>query len=153
MAVSDDTVKTDFVKVGCLKLQHFVDAVTVDLVTCISDFLRSAVLATETGSNDLLGVLLEKLESFKVSTCGDLDQLCESVSDLGFRQSLEEGEVEEGLHGSVVGTQTVLVLAVVDGDLDGDGGIDETDDGGRDTDEVGVAAVGGTSETKENRLV
>ena len=46
--------------------------------------------------------------------------------------------------GRVVGAQAVLVAAVVDGDLDGDGGVDEADDGGGDADVVGVAAVGGT---------
>jgi len=52
------------------------------------------------------------------------------------------------VHGGVVGSETVLVVAVVDGDLDRDGGVNQTDDGGRDTDEVGVAAVGGTGESK-----
>lgn len=48
------------------------------------------------------------------------------------------------MHGCVVGAESVLVVAIVDGDLDADTGIDESDDGGWDTNEVGVAAVGGT---------
>lgn len=46
----------------------------------------------------------------------------------------------------MVGAQAVLVAAVVDGDFDGDGGVDEADDGGGDADIVGVAAVGGAGE-------
>lgn len=46
----------------------------------------------------------------------------------------------------MVGAEAVLVAAVVDGDLDGDGGVDEADDGGGDADVVGVAAVGGAGE-------
>lgn len=46
----------------------------------------------------------------------------------------------------MVGTEAVLVVAVVDGDLDGDGSINETDDGSGNADVVGVAAVRSTSE-------
>lgn len=49
---------------------------------------------------------------------------------------------------SVIGSETVLVIAVVDGDLDGDTGVDEADDGGWDPDEVGVASIGSACETK-----
>lgn len=57
------------------------------------------------------------------------------------------------MRGGVVGSQTILIIAVVDGDLDGDGSVDEADDGGGDADVVGVAAVGGTCEAKEGRTV
>lgn len=46
----------------------------------------------------------------------------------------------------MVGAQAILVAAVVNGDFDGDGGVDEADDGGRDTNIVCAAAVGGASE-------
>ena len=134
VAICDDTVKTDLVEVGGLELEHLVDTVAADRVTCLGDLLGCTVLATESTGDDLLCVLLEELESLEVGTCGDLDQLSESVADLAFGKCLEEGEVKEGHHGSVVGTQTVLVRAVVDGNLDGDGGIDETDDSGGNTD-------------------
>jgi hypothetical protein len=63
-------------------------------------------------------------------------------------ESLEEREVEEGVHGCVVGSQTVLVVAVVDGNLDTDRGIDQTNDGCGDTDIVGGPAVGCASKSK-----
>ena len=52
------------------------------------------------------------------------------------------------MHGSVVGSQAVLVVAVVDGDLDADRGIDQTDDGGGDADEVCVPSVRSAGESK-----
>jgi len=82
-----------------------------------------------------------------VSTGGDLDQLCESISDLSDWQGAEEAKVEEGVDWRVVCSQTILVVAVVDGNLDGDRGVDQTNDSGWYTDEVGVSAVGRTSET------
>lgn len=147
MTVGNDSVKTNLVKVGGLKLQHLVDTVTVDLVGSIADLLGSTITATEASRDELLTVLVEQVEGVKVGTGGDLDQLCEAVADLSIGESAEESEVKEGVHGSVVGTQTVLVVAVVDGDLDGDGSVNETNDGGRNTNVVGVSAVGGTSET------
>lgn len=43
----------------------------------------------------------------------------------------------------VVSAQTVLVVSVVDDNLDGHGGINQTDNGGWNANEVGVSAVGG----------
>lgn len=85
-----------------------------------------------------------------MSTCGDLDQLCEAVSDLTLRKGLQECEIQEGVHWGVVCTQTVLVVAVVDGDLDTDTGIDQANDCGWDTDEVCVSPVGGTRKSKRS---
>jgi hypothetical protein len=50
---------------------------------------------------------------------------------------------------SVVCAETVLVVGVVDADLDRDGCIDQANDGGGNTDEVGVAAVGGTCKSEK----
>jgi hypothetical protein len=82
-----------------------------------------------------------------MGTSRDLDQLREAVADLSRGQGSQEREVEEGVDRSVVGAQTVLVVAVVDGDLDGDGCIDQPDDRGRDADEICVAAVCSTCES------
>lgn len=60
---------------------------------------------------------------------------------MSLRECAEEGEVKEGDDGSVISAETVLQLAVIDGNLDGNGSVNETDDGGRNADEVGVAAV------------
>ncbi len=46
----------------------------------------------------------------------------------------------------MVCTETVLVVAIVDGNLDGDGCVYQANDSGRDSDEVGVSSVSGTSE-------
>lgn len=42
----------------------------------------------------------------------------------------------------VVGAETVLILAMVDGDLDGDRGVNEANDRCGDADEIGCSAVG-----------
>lgn len=83
-----------------------------------------------------------------MSASGDLDQFCESVPDLCFGESSEEAKVEECVHRCVVGTETVLVVAIVDTNLDGNRGIDESDDSGRNTNKVCVPSVGSTSKSK-----
>lgn len=118
VTVGNDSVKTNLVKVGCLKLQHLVDTSPVDLVGRILDLLLGTVGVAESGADELLGVFVEKVECGQVSTARNLDQLCETVPDLRSGECAEETEVEEGVLGSVVGTQAVLVVAVVDGDLD-----------------------------------
>jgi hypothetical protein len=52
------------------------------------------------------------------------------------------------MHRGVVCAKAILVIAIVDGNLDADRGVNKTDDGRRDADEVRVAAVGGAGETK-----
>ena len=152
MAVGDDTVKTDLVKIGCLQLQHLVNASTVDGVSSLANLLVVA-FATEASSDKLLAVLVKEIECGLVSTCRDLDQLGKAVSDLCLREGLQEREVQEGVHGSVVSTQPVLVIAVVNGDLDTNTGVDKTNDSRGDTDVVGVPAVRSTSESEDNELV
>jgi hypothetical protein len=147
VTVGNDSVKTNLVKVGGLELQHLVDTTTVDLVGSIANLLGSTLTTTETGLNELLTVLVEQVEGVEVGTGGDLDQLCETVTDLSIGKTAEEGEVKEGVHGSVVGTKTVLVVIVVDANLDRDGSVNETNDGGGNTDEVGVSAVRSAGET------
>ena len=141
MTVGNDTVKTNLVEVGCLELEHLVNTSPVDLVGCLLDLLLSTVGVAESGVDELLGVLVEEVKCGQVSTAGDLDQLCETVPDLRSGECAEETEVEEGVLGCVVGTETVLVVAVVDTDLDGDGSVNQANDGGGNADEVGVAAV------------
>lgn len=147
VTVGNDTVETNLVEVGCLELQHLVDTSPVDLVGCFLDLLLSTIGVTESGLDELLGILVEKVECGQVSTAGDLDQLCETVPDLRSGKCAEETKVEEGVLGCVVGTKTVLVVAVVDTDLDGDGGVNQANDGGGNADEVGVAAVGSTGKS------
>ena len=142
MTVGNDTVETNFVKVRGLELKNLVDTSSVDLVGRILNLLLSTVGVAESGVNQLLGVLVEKVECGKVSTGRDLDQLCETVPDLRSGKCAEETEIKEGVDGSVVCTETVLVVGVVDADLDGDGSIDQANDGCGNADEVGVAAVG-----------
>ena len=152
MAVGDNTVKTDLVKVRCLELQHLMDTSTVDGVGSLADLLVVA-FTTKAGSNQLLAVLVKKIECGPVATCRDLDQLGKAVSDLCLGQSLQEREVQEGVDGSVVSTQPILVVAVVNSDLDADTGIDKTNDCSWNTDEVGVPAVGGASKSRGFELV
>ena len=151
VAVGDDTVKTDLVKVRCLELQHLMNTSTVDGVSSLANLLVIALTA-EAGSDQLLAVLVKKIECGPVSTCRDLDQLGKAVSDLCLGQGLQERKVQEGVDGSVVSTQPVLVIAVVNSNLDTDTSIDETNDSGRNTDEVCVPAVRGTRESTNAEL-
>ena len=52
------------------------------------------------------------------------------------------------MHGSVVSTQSVLIVAVVDGNLNTNTGIDEANDSGGNTDVVGAPAVRGTGKSR-----
>lgn len=58
MAVGNDTVKTDLVQVGCLKLQHLVDASAVDLIRGL-EHLLIITLTTEASCNQPLTVLVQ----------------------------------------------------------------------------------------------
>ncbi|KAI6766053.1 hypothetical protein HG530_007123 [Fusarium avenaceum] len=120
VAIGNDTVKHDLVEVRSLKLEHLMDTSTANLVSNLLDLRRSIVRSTKASVNELLAVLLEKVVSVLVGTGGDLDQLCESISDLCHWETAEECEVKECVRGSVVGSETVLVVAVVNGDFDGD---------------------------------
>jgi len=51
------------------------------------------------------------------------------------------------VHWGVVRSETVLVVAVVDGDLDADTSINQANDSGGNTDEVGIPSVGGASKS------
>jgi hypothetical protein len=148
VAVCDDTVQTNLVEVGGLKLQHLEDTSAVYLIRCLA-YLGIDIITTEARSDQLLAVLVEKLESRPVSTSGDLDQLCKAVSDLCFGECLQEREVKECVHRSMVSSKSVLVVAVVDGNLDTDTGVNEANDCGWDTDVVGGPSVGRTGKSKE----
>lgn len=51
------------------------------------------------------------------------------------------------MHRGVVSPQSVLVVAVVDGNLDAHTGIDEANDSGRDTDVIRGSSVRSTGES------
>lgn len=147
MTIGDDSVKANLVQVRSLELEHLVDTSSVNSVCSIGDLLGRAIDTTETGRDELLAKLVKKVKGRKVSAGGNLDQLCKSVTDLTLWESAKEAEIEKRLHWGVVGTKTVLVVAVVDSNLDGDRGINQTNHGGWDSDVVGVAAVGCTSKS------
>lgn len=146
MAVSDDTVKTNLVQIGCLELQHLVNTSAVDLVGSLEHFFVVA-LTTKTSCDELLAVLVQQIKCRLVCACGDFDQLGKAISDLAFWKCLQECEVQEGVHGGVVSAQTVLVVTIVDGDLNTDTGIDQANDGSGNADEVGVSSVCSTCES------
>lgn len=147
MAVGNDTVQTNLVEVGCLELQHLEDTSAVYFIRSLSNLWVNTVTA-EARCDELLAVLVEQLKRRPVTACGDLDQLCKAVSDLCFGECLQEGEVEECVHWCVVGTESVLVVAVVDGDLDADTGVDEANDSGGNANVVGRPSVGRASKSK-----
>ena len=141
VAVGNDTVQANLMKVGCLKLQHLVDARAIDLIRSLANLIGCIITTTELCLDQLFTVLIKEIKCSEVGTTGDLDQLCETVPYLRLRQSSQECEVEEGVHGSMICSKTVLVVAVVHGDLDAHGSIDQSDDSSRDADEVCVPSV------------
>ena len=77
-----------------------------DLLSGSDDTLTS-LFVTETSLDELLSVLDEEVVDSSVTDRSDLDELCETVSDLTDWESLEEGEVEEGVCWGVVGTESM----------------------------------------------
>ncbi|MEX5618446.1 hypothetical protein ABFV55_27605, partial [Pseudomonas syringae] len=73
-----------------------------------------------------------------------------AVPDLAFWQSLEEREVEEGVHRSMVSSHPVLVVAGVDGDLNADASVNQADDSRWNTDVVCGPSVSRTCESKNS---
>lgn len=63
-------------------------------------------LVAESRLDELLAVLDQQVVDRSVTDRGNLDELCETVSDLTSWQGLEQGEVEEGVDGGVVGTES-----------------------------------------------
>ena len=151
MAICNDPIQSDLMQVRRLQLQHLVDPLPVDLIRRLDQLLRTPIRSAKALLNQLLAVLVQQVKGVEMRTRRDLDQLREAVADLSRGQGSQEREVEEGVDWGVVGAQTVLVVAVVDGDLDGDGCVDQSDDRGGDSDEVCVAAVSGTCESVRTR--
>lgn len=148
MTVGNDTVQHDLVEVGRLQLEHLVDASPADPVRGLLQLRTSIVGPAEAGTDEILAVPVKQIKGLPVGARRYLDQLCETVTDLSLRQGAEECEVEEGVDGSVVSPQTVLVPSIVDCNLDGDGRVDETDDRGGDADVVGITTIRGTGEAE-----
>lgn len=146
VAVCNDTIKHNLVQVGGLKLQHLVDTIAIDLVSCIPDLLASSICATETSLDQLLTEAIQQVKCLQMGASRDLDQLGKAIADLCGGKSSQESEVEECVGWCVVCAQTVLVVAVVDSDLDGYGSIDQANDCCGNADEWRVAAVGSACE-------
>ena len=146
MPISDDSVQADLVQVGGLQLQHLMNTFSVDLVRSLNDILGSTILASKAGVDQLFAVLIEQVEGVEMRAGRDLDKLGEPITDLRHRQGPQEGEVEEGMHWCMVCTKPVLVVAIVDSNLDRHRSVYQTNDSSRHPDEVGVPAIGGTSE-------
>lgn len=90
---------------------------------------------------------VQEVEGALVGTSCDLDQLCKSVPDLGGWKGFQEGEIQEGVDWCVVGPESVLVISIVDCNFNGNGGIDQSNDGGWDSNEVAVSSVCCTSKS------
>lgn len=127
------------------------DTSAVDLVGSFEDLLV-VTLTAEASSDKLLAVLVQQVKRGLVRTCRNLDQLRETISNLTFWEGLQECKVQEGVHRGVVSSKAVLVVAIVDSNLDTDTSIDQTDDSGGNSDEVGIPAVCGASKSKYHWL-
>lgn len=148
MSVCDDSVETNLMQIRRFQLQHLIDTRTVDFVGGLLDFSGLVIDAAKGSLDQFLAVLVEQIKSSKMSATRDLDQLSESVPNLGLRKGLQETEVEEGVHGRMVGTQSVLIVAIVDSNLDTDAGIDQTNHSRGNTDEVRVPSICSTCKTR-----
>ena len=146
VTIRNDSVQPDFVKIRGLKLQHFVYTLFVNLVRRGTNFFGSVIRATKTRVDELFAVLIQEIERIEVRARGNFDQFCKAISDLCSGQGAKEGEIEKGVHRCMVSTEAVLVIAIVDSNLNRHRCVYQTNDGGRDSDEIGVPAVSGTSE-------
>lgn len=113
-------------------------------IGCLANLGRSIVRPSKLGVDQLLAVLVQEVEHLQVRARRNLDQLSKAVSNLCNGQCPQECEIQESVHGSMIGTQAVLVVAVVDGDLDTDACVNQTNDCSRHSNEVGVASVRST---------
>jgi hypothetical protein len=169
VTIGNNSIQSDLVQVGRLQAQHLIDTLAVNLyglsvikqptkllhelskgtynIGRLADLIESAICSTEPRLDQLLAVLVQQVEHLQVGARRDLDELGESVSHLGDRQRAQKGKVQKGVHGGVVCAQAVLVSAIVDGHLDADAGVNETNNGSGNADKVGVASVGGASKT------
>ena len=82
MAVCDDSVKPNFMKIRCFKLQHLMYTLLIDLVRRGADFFWSAIGAAESRGDELLAIFVQKVESIEVGAGRDFDQLGKAISDL-----------------------------------------------------------------------
>lgn len=147
MTICDDSIKANLMEIGSFELQHLMDASSVDSISSSFDFSRSIVATTKCSVDQLLAEFVEQIERWEVSTARDLDELRETVTDLRHRQGSQEAEIQESVDRCVVSTQTVLIVAIVDSNLDRHRCIDQADNSGRDTDIVGVASICSTGKT------
>ncbi len=141
VAVCNDSIQPDFVKVRGLQLEHLVDTLPVDFVSSRTHFLRGAVGASKSSLDQLLTVLVQQLKGLQVRACRYLDQLGKPISDLRHGQGAQEREIEEGMYRGMIGPQTVLVISVVDGNFDGNRGVYQANYRRRDADEIRVSTV------------
>jgi hypothetical protein len=153
VAVGNDSVQHNLMQIRRLQQQHLINARPANLIRNLLNLRVRLVGAPKGRADELLAVPVQQVIRLLVRARRDLDELGEAVADLRDGEGAQEGEVEEGGGGCVVGAEAVLVVAVVDSDFDGDGGVDEADDGGGDADEVCVAAVGGAGKAGTGLVV
>ena len=125
MTVRNDTIQPNLMKIGGLELQHLVDSVVVDLIRSLLHLLGRIIRPAKTSVDELLTILVQQVKGIQMSTGRDFDQLRETITDLRFGQRAQEGKVQKRVDRSMIRSQTILVIAVVDCDFDGDRSIDQ----------------------------
>ena len=98
-------------QVGCLELQHLVDAIPIDLVGSGANFFGGAVTTAKTGSNDVFAMFVQEIKGLQVRAGRDLDELREAITDLSLWERSKETEVQEGMDWGMISSQPVLVVA------------------------------------------
>jgi hypothetical protein len=130
-------------KVWRLQLEHLMNAVAANAIRSLLQLLGSIISSSKCSVDETLTMLDQQVVSLNVSARRNLDQLGKTIANLRNRQSSQKRKVKERVNWAMISTEAVLVVAVVDGDFDRYGCINQTDDGCGNTNVVGVATVSG----------
>ena len=118
VTICDDSIQPDLMKIRGLKLQHLMYAFLVNLVRRRANLFCCTIRAAKSRGDEPLAVFVQKVESVEMGACRDFDQLRETIPDLRSGEGAQKGEIEEGVHRCMIGTEAVLIIAIIDSNLD-----------------------------------
>ena len=119
MAVCNNTIQSNLMKVWSLKFEHLMNSSSDNDIRCSTHLLWCAICSAKTSADKLLAVAFKELKGGQVSTRRNLDQFCKAVSYLSLWQGAQKREVQECFHWCMICSQPIFVVAVVDSHFDG----------------------------------
>ena len=143
MAECDNAIQHNFVQVWRLQPQHLEYRIFANLLGDRSNLSRAVHLLSELAAEQLLAVATKGIKCAHVGTRTDLDQFGKAVAYLCKWQSLQEAEIKECMDWGMIRSEAILVVTVIHSHFDTDASVDQSNQGCRDANEVGVAAVTG----------